>query len=268
MRPVDIAQSDPDQAMVEIYHIEGRRSFRIVWLCEELSIPYKLRFNQGDIFGSLMAIREAYPLMPVAPVVRYRGQFIVESGAILDVLLAREGHGLLRPSVDSPDFIPHTQWMHFAEGAQLARMLSERMTAVAIGVNPDGMPLGYRGSETPNAGKSQNPVAANLQSFQFTVGPHGIFDFQEAHLRDFPFFGGTQFTAADIMMHWGIRVARLMSWIDTDTYPAIARWRKEVEQREAFIRADRAATPGGADEFGQPLGVPYPFAAGPSSRAN
>ena len=262
-----MAHSVSEDRVVEIFHIEGRRSFRIVWLCEELSIPYVLRFNQGDVFASLMGIREAYPLMPVAPVVRYGGQFIVESGAILDVLLAREGNGRLQPPVASPDFISHTQWMHFAEGAQLARMLSERMTAGVIGVNPDAMPLGYRSATTPPANKSETAAAANLQSLQFTVGTQAIFDFQEAHLQKHPYFGGSQFTAADIMMHWGIRVARLMSWIDTDTYPGIARWRKAVEQRPAFIKADRAATPGGADEFGQPLGVPYPFEAGPRKAA-
>jgi glutathione S-transferase len=251
---------------VEIFHIEGRRSFRIVWLCEELSIPYVLRFKQGDLYASLHGIREAYPLMPVAPVVRYRDRFIVESGAIVEILLEHEGGGRLRPPPDSPDYFAHTQWMHFAEGAQLARMLSERMAAVAIGVNPDAMPLGYRGSQAPSAHKTETATVANLQSFAFTVGPQGIFDFQEDHLRRFRYFGGCEFSAADIMMHWGIRVSRLMSWIDTDTYPEISRWRKLVEERPAFVRADRAATPGGADEFGQPLGIPYPFAAGPSSR--
>src|SRR3984957_11594744 len=70
-----------------IYHIEGRRSERVVWLCEELGLPYKLEFKRGDVAGSMQTIREVSPLMPVAPTVKYNGKVLVESGAILEYLL-------------------------------------------------------------------------------------------------------------------------------------------------------------------------------------
>ncbi len=47
-----------------IYHLEGRRSERIVWLMEELSLPYKLEFKRGDLAGSMAAIRAINPGMP------------------------------------------------------------------------------------------------------------------------------------------------------------------------------------------------------------
>ena len=87
-----------------IYHIEGRRSERIVWLCEELGLPYKLEYKRGDVPGSMQTIREVSPLMPVAPTVRYGDQVIVESAGIIEMLLARHGDGRLRPAVDSPDY--------------------------------------------------------------------------------------------------------------------------------------------------------------------
>src|SRR5277367_4820859 len=72
-----------------IYHIEGRRSERIVWLCEELGIPYKLEYKRGDIAASMKTIHDVSPLMPVAPTVRIGNQVMVESGAIIELILAR-----------------------------------------------------------------------------------------------------------------------------------------------------------------------------------
>jgi glutathione S-transferase len=62
-----------------IYHMEGRRSERIVWLCEELGIPYKLEYKRGDLAGSMKTIHDVSPLMPVAPTVRIGDQVMVES---------------------------------------------------------------------------------------------------------------------------------------------------------------------------------------------
>src|SRR5262245_10261553 len=86
-----------------IYHIEGRRSERIVWLCEELGLPYKLEYKRGDVAASMNTIRGISPLMPVAPTVRIYDQVMVESGAIIELILAREGKGRLMPAVNSPD---------------------------------------------------------------------------------------------------------------------------------------------------------------------
>jgi len=89
---------------VTIYHIEGTRGERIVWLCEELGIPYTLEFKAGDPAASMQQIRAVNPGMPVSPTVRIGDLLMVESGAIIELLLAREGKGRLRPAVDSPDF--------------------------------------------------------------------------------------------------------------------------------------------------------------------
>src|ERR1700732_5088293 len=63
--------SPPD---LTIYHLEGRSSERIVWLCEELGIPYKLEYKRGDLAGSMKTIHDVSPLMPVAPTVRIGDQ--------------------------------------------------------------------------------------------------------------------------------------------------------------------------------------------------
>src|SRR5271170_5426350 len=96
---------------ITIYHLEGRRSERIVWLCEELGVPYKLEYKRGDLAGSMQTIKSVSPLMPVAPTVRIGDQVMVESGAIIELILAREGKGRLEPAVNSPDYAYYLQWM-------------------------------------------------------------------------------------------------------------------------------------------------------------
>jgi hypothetical protein len=110
---------------ITIYHLEGRRSERIVWLMEELGLPYKLEFKRGDLAGSMASIKAINPGMPVAPTVKYGDQVIVESGAIIETILNRHAPGKLQPAVDSPDYPYHLIWMHYAEGSLAARLFQD-----------------------------------------------------------------------------------------------------------------------------------------------
>jgi glutathione S-transferase len=229
-----------------IYHIEGRRSFRVIWLCEELGIPYQLQFKRGDLLGSMMALRTAYPLMPIVPVIEDRGGYMMESGAILEVLTARYGKGRLAPEVESPDYPGHVQWMHFAEGTLMARLTGERFVSMAMQVPVTALPKGYRhGIEPLNA--------------VMMVGPSQIFSYVDDYLSHHAYFGGARFSAADIMMHFSLRVAKLLVAIDTGSYPNIARWQREVQGRPAYSRTVAAALPDGMNEYMLPEGQPLPF---------
>jgi glutathione S-transferase len=74
----------------------GRRSERVAWLCEELGLPYELRFVSGDIKKSLMALEKAH-VMRMVPILEDGSLKMVESGAMLEYLLLRYGEGRLRP---------------------------------------------------------------------------------------------------------------------------------------------------------------------------
>src|SRR5688572_8854740 len=65
---------------ITIYHLEGRRSERIVWLMEELGLPYTLEFKPADMAGTAASLRAINPTMPVFPTVKYGDQVFVESG--------------------------------------------------------------------------------------------------------------------------------------------------------------------------------------------
>jgi glutathione S-transferase len=229
--------------LVTIYHIEGRRSIRVIWLCEELGIPYKLVFKPGDIKGSMQTIREVNPLMPMAPTVAYRGQILVESGGILELLQARYGKGKLSPAVESNDYPFHLQWLHFAEGTAMYRMWAVRFAAIVAKMPVEDVPTGYTAD-----GKNQGLVSTQA-----------VFDFIENYLAQYPYFGGRDFSAADIMMHFAVNASKLTAGFDNSAFPRLQAWRKNVESRPAYKRAMQAAVPGGFNEYGLPAGMPLPF---------
>lgn len=205
-----------------IYHIEGRRSERIVWLCEELGLPYKLEFKRGDVPGSMQTIREVNPLMPVAPTVKYGDQVIVESAGIIEMLIARHGGGKLRPAVDSPDFPYYLQWMHYAEGSFASRLIGDYRVAMAQG-----------GAVKPPAG-----------GFRF-VNSEDTVKFADDYLSRHPYFGGAEFSAADIMMLFPTNFAGALNLVDLSKYPHVQAWVKNVESRPAYRKMVEVARPNG-----------------------
>jgi glutathione S-transferase len=211
-----------------IYHAEGRRSERIVWLCEELGLPYTLKFKRGDLMGTFEDIRAVCPLMPVAPVVKYDDQVIVESGAILELILARQGKGRLVPPVESADYPYYLQWLHFAEGSAFARIVSEYRA---------GMLMGYKRPTPP-------------PDWPKMVDSESVMRFADAFLAEHPYFGGREFSAADIMMHTVIRTAKLLNVTDMAALKNFEAWQLKVESRPAFKRTLEVSLPDGL------MGVP------------
>ena len=217
-------------APLTIYHIEGRRSERIVWLCEELGLPYTLEFKRGDIGASMQAIRSVSPLMPVAPTVRYGDQVMVESGAIIELLLAREGRGRLQPAVSSADYPYYLQWMHFAEGSFASRAIADyRVTMI-------------QGRQAPAAGRPR------------LVDSEAVVKFADDFLGKHPYFGGADFSAADIMMLFPVTFAAGLNIVEMDKFPNVVAWRKKIEERPAYQRMLKVARPDGL--IGSPPALP------------
>lgn len=217
-----------------IHHIEGRRSERVAWLCEELGLPYELRFARGDVIGSLMAIEPVHT-MRMAPVFEDGDLKIVESGAILEYILSRYGQGRLRPTEDSPEFPVYLQWMHFAEGSAMPRGQIER---IMIMMGPEHAPELFRG---------------------VTIGASKrVLDFCEAQLNKTTWFAGDAFTAADIMMHFAVRMCALATVGEynitplfefdrrgLDAYPKLNGFLDRIEAMPSFQRAMQATMPDG-----------------------
>lgn len=202
---------------ITIYHLEGRRSERIVWLMEELGLPYELVFVRGDLAASMAKIRAVNPDVPMAPTVTIGDEILVESGAIMQVILDRYASGKLQPAVHSRDYARHMMWMHFAEGSLAARLFSD-----------------YR------AWRKEPPlVRSRLVDSEATV------QYAENHLARFHFFGGAQFSAADIMMLFPLNVATALNLVDEAQFPHVAAWKEKVQGRPAYQRMLKVARPDG-----------------------
>ena len=101
---------------MKIYHAPNTRSVRIVWLLEELGLPYKIEsFKLGD---AKMRNPEYLKINPMGrvPTLEDGAVRLSESGAIVEYVLARHGKGRLVPEVSSPEFPRYLQWLHYAEG--------------------------------------------------------------------------------------------------------------------------------------------------------
>lgn len=216
--PTAVKQGAPTaMPEVTIYHLEGRRSERIVWLMEELSLPYKLEFKRGDLAGSMAAIRAINPTVPMAPTVKYGDQIIVESGAIIETILDRHAPGSLRPALGSPDYPHYVMWIHYAEGSLAARLFSD-----------------YR------AWRIQPPTQRSP-----LVDSQAVVQFAEEYLSAHPWFGGAEFSAADIMMKFPLDVATKLNLVDAAQFPKVAAWKQKIEARPAYQRMLAKARPDG-----------------------
>ena len=101
---------------MKLHHAPNTRSVRIVWLLEELGIPYELEmYKLGDAGMRTAEYLKVHPMGRV-PVLEDNGNKIFESGAIVQYVLAKHGEGKLVPATSDPAFATYLQWLHYAEG--------------------------------------------------------------------------------------------------------------------------------------------------------
>ena len=224
---------------ITIYHLEGRRSERIVWLMEELGLPYKLVFTRGDLAASMAAIRAVNPGMPVAPTVQYGDQVLTESGAIIETILNRHAPGKLMPALDSPDYPATLMWMHHAEGSLASRAIADyRVWMIA----------------PPKERSRLVDSEAEVQFAEDFLGKH-------------PWFGGAEFSAADIMMVFPLNFAMELNIVDKTKFPNITAWKAKIVERPAYKAMLAKARPDGMVGSLTPLPVHAPSGPRPAPSA-
>lgn len=211
------AEAEMAMPSVTIYHLEGRRSERVVWLMEELELPYELKFVRGDLGASMKMVHDLGHGMPMVPTVVYGDQILVESGAIIDVILTRHAPDALSPALDSPYYPHYVKWMHYAEGSLAARLFSDYR---AWRVNPP---------------TERSPL----------VDSENVVQYAEDYLGENPWFGGPEFSAADIMMMFPLNVATGLNLVDAEQFPNVAEWKTRIEARPAYQRMLAKARPDG-----------------------
>lgn len=200
--------------MLTIHHLGRSQSERILWLCEELGVPYALQRYRRDP-ATMLGPPEYKALHPMggAPVITDGAVVLAESGAVIEYVIARHGGGRLRPGPDDPDFVPFLYWFHFANGT-LQPALTRSLSLSRL--QPSGDDPILRAMR-----QRQDLALATL----------------EARLAESDHLAGAELTAADIMTVFSLTTLRLFYPLDLAPYPAILAYLQRIGARPAYRRA-------------------------------
>ncbi len=218
--------------MITVHHLDNSRSQRILWLLEELGVPYEIKFYKRQ--KNLLAPPELKKIHPLgkAPVIQDEGRVIAETGAIIDYLVEKYGNGRLSPPLGTDDRLSYTYWMHYAEGSAMTPLL---MGLVAEGIRTHAPMLVKPVAIGIARALEKSLVTANLKAH---------IQFWEDALTQNPWFAGYGFTAADIMMSFPLEAAA--SRARAAEKPHIREWLETVHARPAY---QAALARGGAYAF-------------------
>jgi len=110
--------------MLTVHHLNNSRSQRVLWLLEELGLPYEIVRYDRDPKTMLAppALTAVHPLGK-SPVLQDGELTLAETGAIVEWLVDRHGAGRLKPAPDSPDYPRYLHFMHYAEGSAMPPLL-------------------------------------------------------------------------------------------------------------------------------------------------
>lgn len=181
--------------MITVHHLNNSRSQRVLWLLEELGLPYEIVHHQRDPKTMLApdSLKAVHPLGK-SPVIVDEGYVIAETGAIIEYLVEKAG-GKLRPAAGTSERLAWTYWLHYAEGSAMPPLLMK----LVFGALPDRAPGLIKPLVKGVSGQA-------LKSF---VDPQlkTHFDYWEGVLSKVAWFAGADFSAADVMMSFPLEAA-------------------------------------------------------------
>ena len=207
--------------MLTIHHLGKAQSERIIWLCEELGLPYDLKTYVRDPV-TILSPPELKALHPIgaAPVIEDGDVLLAETGAIVDYIIAKYGSGRLTLGPDQADFAPYLYWLHFANG-NLQPVMGRNLMLRRLDLAPD------------------NPVRMDAKRRMDLV-----FGLVEARLGETNYLAGAEFTAADIMTVFSLTTMRIFLPLDLSPYPNILAYLQRIGARPAYQRAMQKGDPG------------------------
>ncbi|MCC2980134.1 glutathione S-transferase family protein [Sphingomonas sp. IC4-52] len=203
--------------MLTVHHLGISQSDRIVWLCEELGIPYQLRRYDRDPVTRL-APEEYRALHPfgTAPVIT-DGDFVLgESAAIVEYLIATHGGDALIRRASEPDFADYLFWFNFANSS----MMPALMMSMVVGLLGGG-------------DRAKALLARGDRAYAMI----------EDRLAKVPYLAGDAFSAADIMIHFPLTTGRVFAPRDISGYPNILTYLQRIAARPAYAAAMAKAEP-------------------------
>jgi glutathione S-transferase len=211
--------------MITVHHLNNSRSQRVLWLLEELGLPYEIKHYQRDAKTSLAPpeLRQVHPLGK-SPVLTDGGLTVAESGAILEYLVDRYGQGRLKPTGEQ-DLLHYRYYLHFAEGSAMPPLV---MKLVFNKIKRAPMPFFVKPIARGIADKVLSSfVQPNIDS---------QLRFLESELAARPWFAGAEFSAADVQMSFPLEAAAARGGVMA-TYPRIQAFLNRIHARPAYLKA-------------------------------
>jgi glutathione S-transferase len=206
--------------MLTLHHLNDSRSQRILWLLEELGVPYEMKRYQRD-GKTRLAPPELADIHPLgkSPVITDGSLRIAESGAIVDYIIRSYGKGTMMPAMGTPDYEAYSEWLHYAEGSA---MLPLMLNLYVSRLKEAGQPLHPR---------IESEIANHL-------------GYVDGALKGKEFFVGNTLTGADIQMSFVAEMAKVFDKLTP--YPNLGSWLVRMHARPAF---QRGIEKGGAYRF-------------------
>ena len=197
--------------MITVHHLNDSRSQRVLWLLEELAVPYEIKHYQRNA-QTRLAPPELMAVHPLgkSPVITDGDMTVFESGAIIDYLIRHHGSGSLQPATHTNDFEVYQQWMHYAEGSAMLPLL---LKLYVSRLGEAGAPL------TP---RIEGEISNHL-------------GFVNQSLEGKEWLVGNAITGADIQMSFVGEVAGARG--NRERYPNIEAWVKRFQARPAYRKA-------------------------------
>jgi glutathione S-transferase len=213
-------------AMIVVHHLNNSRSQRVLWLLEELGLPYEVIRYERDA-KTMLAPPSLLAIHPLgkSPVIVDGGVTVAESGAVVEYLIDRYGGGRLIPAVGTPERLRYTYWLHYAEGSAMPPLLL-KLVFDRVANAPAPWPISAIARRI--AGTVQN-------SF---IGPQlkRHLDYMEAELTARPWFAGEEFTAADVQMSFPLEAAASRAGLNAGR-PRLIGFLERIHARDAYKRA-------------------------------
>jgi glutathione S-transferase len=203
--------------MIKIYHAKSTRSMRLIWLCEELALPYEA--VAIDFSPAGRAKPEWRRLSPTGkvPAISDGEYSMFESGAIVEYLLERYGRGRLRPAHGTPESGLYLQWSWFAE-ATFARPLGDIAQHTIVRPEAQRMPA------VVDDAKLRTLVCLDALEPAVPKGQYVV---------------NGNFTAADIMMGYTLYLARRFGVLNASNYPNVNAYLARLDTHPGFIKAQQ-----------------------------
>jgi len=218
--------------VITLHHLENSRSQRILWLLEELGVPYEIDRYERDQITSLapLDLLKIHPLGK-SPVITDGDLVVAESGAIIEYLVNKYDDGKLRPAKGTPERMDYTYWMHYAEGTFMPLMIvSLIMNRIATAPMPFFVkPVAKGIVEKVRQGYLSPNIKRNLEYMNTVLGKT-------------TWFCGDELTAADIQMSFSLEAADVRTNLSED-YPSLKGFLERMKARPAYHAALKRGGP-------------------------